>query len=77
VTISPAGTLMYDMTDVAVSSTTLTSAMCAIIYADALTTPTADALILLIDFITAFSTVNGTFGLQFAATGVATIDLTP
>lgn len=77
VTISPTGTLMYDMTDVAVSATTLTSAMAAVIYADALTTPVADALILLIDFVTAFSTSNGTFGIQFAAGGVATLDLTP
>lgn len=50
VTISPAGTLMYDMNDVAVSGTTLTNARAVRLYADALTTPTADALILLINF---------------------------
>lgn len=77
VTISPAGTLMWDMGDVSVASTTLTAAMAAQIYADALTTPTADALIILIDFVTAASTSNGTFGIQWAATGIATIDLTP
>jgi hypothetical protein len=76
-TISPAGTLMYDMTDVAVAGTTLTNAMAAVLYADALTTPVADALIMLIDFVTAFSTNNGTFGIQWAATGCATLDLTP
>lgn len=76
-TISPAGTLMYDMNDVAVSSTTLTNARAARIYADALTTPTADALIVLINFAADFSTSNGTFGIQWAATGVFTIDLTP
>lgn len=76
-TISPAGTLMYDGNDVAVSGTTLTNARAARWYADALTTPTADALYLLINFAADFSTNNGVFGIQFAATGIFTIDLTP
>lgn len=76
-TISPAGTMMWDMNDVAVSATTITNARAARFYADALTTPTADALILLVNFAADFSTVNGTFGIQFSATGVAAVDLTP
>jgi len=76
-TVSPAGTVMWDMTDVAVSSTTLTAARAAMIYADAITAPNADPAIILINFTSDFSTVNGTFGIQFAATGVATFDLTP
>jgi hypothetical protein len=76
-TVSPAGTMMWDMNDVAVASTTITNAVAARMYADALTTPTADALICLIYFGGAFSTNNGTFGIQFSATGVAAIDLTP
>jgi len=76
-TISPTGTMMWDMNDVAVSGTTLTNAMAARLYADALTTPTADALLLLVDFVTNFSTVNGTFGIQWAATGAGTVDWTP
>jgi hypothetical protein len=76
-TISPAGTLMYDGNDVAVSATTLTNARAARWYADALTTPTADALYLLINFLADFSTNNGTFGIQFAAAGIFTVDLTP
>jgi len=76
-TISPAGTYKYDMNDVSVSGTTLTNAMAMVLYADALTTPFADPLILLIDFVTAVSTSSGTFGVQFASAGVATIDLTP
>ena len=76
-TISPAGTLMWDMNDVSVASTTLSNAMAAVFYADALTSPTADALILLVDFVTAASTSAGTFGIQWASAGVATIDLTP
>lgn len=77
VTVSPTGTLMYDMGDVAVSSTTLTNARAVRLYADALTTPIADALIVLVNFAADFSTVNGTFGIQWAATGVFYIDLTP
>lgn len=71
------GTLMYDMNDVAVSSTTISNAKGVRLYADALTTPTADALILLINFGGLFSTSNGTFGIQFASTGVFALDLTP
>jgi hypothetical protein len=76
-TISPAGTMMWDMNDIAVSGTTLTNARAARAYADALTTPTADALIVLVNFGGDFSTSNGTFGVQFATTGVLAIDLTP
>lgn len=76
-TISPTGTMMYDMNDVAVSSTTLTNARAVRLYADALTTPTADALIVLVNFGADFSTSNGTFGIQWAATGVFAVDLTP
>lgn len=76
-TESPTGSIMYDMNDVAVSSTTLTNARAAQIYADALTTPTADPIIVLINFGADFSTSNGTFGIQWAATGVFAIDITP
>lgn len=76
-TISPTGTIMWDMNDISVSGTTLTNARACRFYADALTTPTADALILLVNFVSDFSTVNGVFGIQWAATGVATIDGTP
>jgi hypothetical protein len=73
-TISPTGTYMYDMNDIAVSTTTLTSAVAARIYADALA---GDNLIVLTYFGAAFSTTAGTFGIQWAATGVFTIDFTP
>jgi hypothetical protein len=76
-TISPAGTMMWDMNDVSVANTTLTNAMAAVIYADALTTPTADALILLVDFVTAASTSAGTFGISWSASGLAVVDWTP
>lgn len=73
-TISPSGTAMYDMSDISVASTTLTDAEAAVIYADALA---GDNLIVLIDFGSAFSTTAGTFGIQWAATGVFTVDFTP
>lgn len=71
------GSLVWDGNDVAVSGTTLTNAMAAVIYADAETTPVADPLVILIDFVTAFSTVNGVFGIQWAAGGISSWDLTP
>jgi hypothetical protein len=73
-TESPTGTAMYDMSDVSVASTTLTNAKAARLYADALA---GDNLIVLVNFGANYSTVNGTFGIQWAATGVFTIDLTP
>lgn len=76
-TISPAGTMMWDMNDISVASTTLTNARAIRAYADALTSPTADALIILVNFGADYSTVNGTFGVQWAATGVGTVDWTP
>lgn len=74
VTESPTGTMMYDMNDISVASTTLTNARAARIYADALA---GDNLIVLINFGADYSTVNGTFGITWAAAGVFNIDLTP
>lgn len=73
-TESPTGTQMYDMGDVSVANTTLTNAKAARIYADALA---GDNLIVLVNYGANYSTVNGTFGIQWAATGVFTIDWTP
>ncbi len=74
VTESPTGTIMYDMNDIAVSSTTLTNARAARIYADALT---GDPLICLINFGADFSTNNGVFGIQWPSGGVFNWDVTP
>lgn len=73
-TESPTGTIMYDMNDIAVASTTLTNARACRIYADALA---GDNLIVCVNFGADFSTSNGTFGIQWAATGVFAIDVTP
>lgn len=76
-TVSPAGTVMWDMNDISVSGTTLTNARCMVIYADGITAPNADPMIILVTFGADYSTSSGTFGVQFAATGVAALDLTP
>lgn len=73
-TESPTGSMMYDMADVSVATTTLTNARAARLYADALA---GDNLIVLINFGADYSTVAGTFAIQWAATGVFAIDLTP
>lgn len=77
VTESPAGTVMWDMGDVSVASTTLTNARACIIYADPITTPVAKPPIILVNFGADYSTTNGTFGIQWAATGVGTFALVP
>jgi hypothetical protein len=71
---SPTGSLMFDATDVSVASTTISNAMCYLLYADALAGNNA---IVLVDFVTAYSTSNGTFGIAWASAGVFAIDLTP
>jgi hypothetical protein len=73
------GSLRYDMNDVSVASTTLTNARGCIIYADPITAPAdlVDAMVVAVTFGADYSTVNGTFGIQWAATGVAELDITP
>lgn len=73
-TESPTGTMMYDMGDISVATTTLTNARAARIYADALA---GDNLIVLINFGADYSTVAGTFGITWNALGVFTVDWTP
>jgi hypothetical protein len=74
-TESPAGTMKYDHTnDVNVASTSLAAAMCALLYANALTGKNG---IVLVDFVTAANTTNGTFGITWPAGGIFTVDWTP
>lgn len=68
------GIMTYDMTDVSVASTTLTNARGVMLYADALA---GDNAIVMVNFGADFSTVAGTFGIQWNASGVFTIDLVP
>ena len=73
-TESPTGTMMYDMGNVSVASTTLVNARCALLYADALA---GNWGIVLVNFGGDYSTSNGIFGIQWAGTGVFTVDWTP
>jgi hypothetical protein len=67
------GVLTYDAADVAWTGSTITSAMAAVGYADAVT----DELIFLSDFVTAVSTTGGTFTIIWNASGIFTLDFTP
>lgn len=73
------GSLRYDMADVSVASVTVSAARGCIIYADNITAPAdlVDAMIVAVTFGADYSPNNGTFGIQWAATGVFEIDLTP
>jgi hypothetical protein len=75
VTESPTSVLMFDAADTAWASSTITNARCGLIYADAITTPNADPAMVLINFGADYSTNNGTFTIQWAATGIFTWDV--
>ncbi len=75
--ITLAGGLMtFDAADVSWASSTIANAMAAIHYFNVGTTAT-DPLGFLSDFVTAASTSNGTFTIQWAAAGIWTLDYTP
>lgn len=74
VTESPTGTLMYDMADISVATTTLSAIRGLILYADALA---GDNNIVAVTFGADYSTSAGTFGVTLASTGLFYIDLTP
>lgn len=70
------GVLTFDAADVSWASSTITSAMAAVLYTN-VGADTTDQLILLSDFVTAASTSNGTFLIQWNASGIFTLDYTP
>lgn len=73
-----AGAVRYDHTnDLSVASTTLTGVRACIIYADPISAPTAKPLIVLVNFTQDYATSAGTFAIQWAATGIFEIDVTP
>ena len=77
---SVSGQMVFDATDISETGTTLTNARAVVLYADAITTPTADPLLVLVDFEADYSTVSGTFAVQWTAPGsggVFYIDHTP
>lgn len=73
-TESPAGTLMFDAADVSWAASSISLARCALVYADA---NVGNEAIVLVNFGADYSTNNGTFTIQWSASGVFTWDLTP
>jgi len=71
-----AGVLTFDAADISVASTTITNAMGGVLSTQTGADAT-DKLVLLQDYVTAVSTVNGTFQVQMSASGILTIDYTP
>jgi hypothetical protein len=70
------GVLTYDATDVSWASSTIANAMAALGYVE-VGASSADPLIFLSDFVTAASTTNGTFTVQWSGSGIWTWDYTP
>ena len=70
---SPAGSLMWDATDISQVTSTFTGGEGCLTYADAL----ADEAICMHDFETTASPNAGTMEIQWAAGGLLAIDLTP
>lgn len=68
------GTLKWDADDVSWSSSTISDARGALIYADALT---GDNAIVLVNLGADYSTSNGTLLIAWHTNGIFTIDLTP
>lgn len=71
------GVLTYDAADASWSSSTIANAMAAVGYFKRGGAATADELMFLSDFVTAASTTNGTFTVQWNASGIFTVDYTP
>lgn len=71
-----AGQIKLDFADPSWASSTIASAMCLVHYYNVGSAAT-DALSLLLDFVTAVSTTNGTLLVQIAANGAAYYDLVP
>lgn len=71
------GVLTYDAADSQWTSSTISSAMAAVGYFARGGADTADELMFLSDFVTAASTTNGTFQIQWHASGIFTVDFTP
>ena len=72
-----AGVLTYDAGDASWSSSTISNAMAGVGYFVRGGADTADELLFLSDFVTAASTSNGTFLIQWNASGIFTVDFTP
>ena len=67
------GTTTFDATDVSQATSTVTAAMAGRLYADAV----ANEELLVVDFVTAVTTVSGTLTITWNGSGIFTNDLTP
>lgn len=76
-TISPAGTSMFDSADVDWTTSTITNARGVLLYDDTTTTPVADPAWLAVTFGADYSTTAGLFRIQVPSTGWNTLDYTP
>lgn len=76
-TESPTGSLMFDAADASWTSSTFSSARCALVWDDTPTTPVADPAVCLVNFGADYAVTSGTFTIQWAATGIFAIDITP
>jgi hypothetical protein len=74
VTESPTTVMMYDMNDMVWPAPCSFTARGGIEYADALTTPFADPLIVASNFGADITATNGSFTIQFNSLGVLTVD---
>jgi hypothetical protein len=72
-----AGVMKWDHDDVSWASSTIANAMGAVDYFDRGGASSADELFLLLDFVTAVSTTNGTLLVQIHADGAVNLDYTP
>lgn len=70
------GVLTYDAADVSWASSTIANAMAAVGYFNVGSAAT-DQLVWLSDFVNAASSSNGTFSIQWSASGIFTVDYTP
>jgi hypothetical protein len=70
------GVLTFDAADVSWASSTIANAMAAVGYTNVGTAAT-DQLVFLSDFVSAASSSNGTFSVQWAGAGIFTLDYTP
>ena len=70
------GLLTFDAADVSWASSTIANAMAAVGYFNVGTAAT-DQLVFLSDFVNAASSSNGTFSIQWSASGIFTVDYTP
>jgi hypothetical protein len=74
VTESPATVMMYDQNDMVWPAPCSFTARGGIMYADAITTPFADPLVVASNFGVDITATNGSFTIQFNSLGVLTVD---